>query len=868
MTSRSRSRTGGRILPHERDADDTVAILGSDLQVQDAHRAAVRATEQKDKELKTKRDMRNRIQHIYKFWETEYPDYYGIGTKGLTDAELSDPDQFHHRNKRDLQYTGMNVKMVKAFLGSKKFKDSGKMNGFSNIRKYHDAILHGAKCANVRLPREYYEEINKFLDAYKKETRQGRKEGKLDEREADPISKSLFRSILTWALDSKNIYVWVFSLLQWNCMARSINIGVLAFHNFRCGEDNIVCCYDKTKADQAGEKVHDKHMYANPYDPLVCCHLALGVWLSLNSAQFVETENFFNASTNEENAASQRYCSQLVELFRKHADALQAFIRANHANAHGIRKGSATSASSGTTCPPPVSSIAARGEWSLGKVLDLYWHFAEPGDHYLGRILAFLDETSEKFAVLPPHFSMVDPMADKRVKEAMVLMFGHILSTWANTEVHPTGILLRCLASVVWHIEYLQEYIRKVPGHPFGSISLLNDPELVAYLKTVVTLEPCGQVTAASGIPPHIKQAVKTNEILEACKKMLETMGDMTNVVQSSVSQAFEDKAIENGQLTADRVIGILDSFKEKIVKEVGEKIQAIDSVRTPTDRDNGPQTEGRSNQNRRAPPHREYIHSDGKTYSVPEKFDFPSNARLDSGWNLWLVGMPGHETTDDLGNSQSTPVRPFRLLEPVMLPAKLKTKYSLHWRPIFQLMEQAPGLILREPAEINAEYLQESFQAANNHLKTRVGYVFQNRKAKPATWVLSTWSKKVSHSEIVKHGTDEDRANLPSENRFNRPRQQKRRNRGLSSSNRVRRRARANAIGRSGAGGTAGGGRTSTSATIMAVSGEQPLPDPGPLTERQRAREREHDALNTADIRGDRFVIETANQARFRVGY
>jgi hypothetical protein len=39
-------------------------------------------------------------------------------------------------------------------------------------------------------------------------------------------------------------------------------------------------------------------------------------------------------------------------------------------------------------CPPPVSSIAARGEWSLGRVLDLYWHFAEPGDTFLGCILA------------------------------------------------------------------------------------------------------------------------------------------------------------------------------------------------------------------------------------------------------------------------------------------------------------------------------------------------------------------------------------------------------------------------------------------------------------------------------------------------
>jgi hypothetical protein len=59
----------------------------------------------------------------------------------------------------------------------------------------------------------------------------GKKDGMLDEQEADPITWSLFRKILQRALDGKNIYLWVFSILQWNCMARSINIGVLALHS-------------------------------------------------------------------------------------------------------------------------------------------------------------------------------------------------------------------------------------------------------------------------------------------------------------------------------------------------------------------------------------------------------------------------------------------------------------------------------------------------------------------------------------------------------------------------------------------------------------------------------------------------------------
>jgi hypothetical protein len=64
----------------------------------------------------------------------------------------------------------------------------------------------------------------------------------------------------------------------------------------------------------------------------------------------------------------------------------------------------------GTTLPPPPSSIAAQGKWSLGRILDFYWHFAEPGDHYLGCCLADLDPNSEDFAILPPHFTVSNPI--------------------------------------------------------------------------------------------------------------------------------------------------------------------------------------------------------------------------------------------------------------------------------------------------------------------------------------------------------------------------------------------------------------------------------------------------------------------------
>jgi hypothetical protein len=137
-------------------------------------------------------------------------------------------------------------------------------------------------------------------------------------------------------------------------------------------------------------------------------------------------------------AAFQRYCGQLSELFKGNNDNLQG---SDHANSHGIRKGSATKVTSGTTLPPPTSSIAAQGEWSLGRILDIYWYEAEPGDHYLGRCLAGLDPNSEDFTILSPHFTVGNHMENVRIREAVELMYGPPLQQWAGTkDSDPTAL--------------------------------------------------------------------------------------------------------------------------------------------------------------------------------------------------------------------------------------------------------------------------------------------------------------------------------------------------------------------------------------------------------------------------------------------
>jgi len=174
----------------------------------------------------------------------------------------------------------------------------------------------------------------------------------LDEKEVDPVIWAIFKLILKWAVESGCMLILIYSLLQWNCMERSKNIGELAYHKFTTGDDFIKIRYDKTKADQDGENIRDKHVYANPFKPLVCPILALGVWLTLETNILGSTTSLFGVENVGADVPTNKYTSSLSQLLQKNIDGVGEYIRKNHTNAHGIRKSSASYATSGPAYTP------------------------------------------------------------------------------------------------------------------------------------------------------------------------------------------------------------------------------------------------------------------------------------------------------------------------------------------------------------------------------------------------------------------------------------------------------------------------------------------------------------------------------------
>ena len=74
----------------------------------------------------------------------------------------------------------------------------------------------------------------------------------------------------------------------------------------------------------------------------------------------------------------------------------------------------------------------------MGKVLNVYWHFGDTGDCYLGRVLAGLDPNGDKFDVLPAHWITDEPTANEDIMEGLNCCFSTILQKWGTTDKNPS----------------------------------------------------------------------------------------------------------------------------------------------------------------------------------------------------------------------------------------------------------------------------------------------------------------------------------------------------------------------------------------------------------------------------------------------
>ena len=122
-------------------------VVGGDIGLQNLHRVQIQETEGNRRKLKTIHEHRNRLLVIINWLKQEYPDYADAGgVVQISQEMIENPSFYQHNNTEDLAYAGINVTLIKAFLGSVKRNANGKICSYDeHIRKFHDAILFGAE---------------------------------------------------------------------------------------------------------------------------------------------------------------------------------------------------------------------------------------------------------------------------------------------------------------------------------------------------------------------------------------------------------------------------------------------------------------------------------------------------------------------------------------------------------------------------------------------------------------------------------------------------------------------------------------------------------------------------------------------------
>jgi hypothetical protein len=768
--SRSRSRQSATNNDDESAMDDDTTIATefniTELELRPEHHANIATTTDHSEKEATRNEYRNRLQRMVDWCRLNYPEHAAELIRPITDDELSDPRKHFHKQKEDFVYEKLSVNFVLAFMASHRTVNpdgTGMARSFEHVRKFQDAIVFGARERGVVISMIFRQKVSTYLSSFKKERRVAARKGLTEEHDADPLHFPLYSKLCMWFIVDSNPFAWVYQVLLWNCMGRSSSVDRLGLHNLKLGTDSLIVTYDDSKTDNTGERVHPKNIYANPYNPSISPFLSLAVWCALSPDQFNRTDSLFLHKGTELGVATRKFGMQLRTVLKNNTEEVATHGDGDRIKAHSARKGTATFLTAGTTDPPPLPSVGHRGEWSLGKVQDIYFNFAQPGDHYIGRMLAGLDSTSSTFGVLPPHFTC--GIENNDVKEALYSCFGGILNSRPNV-VNLPGTFLLLLASIVYHEKWLVGFVSRNNNHAFANILILQNHELLVKIRPLLTILPSENMPRSTGIPTHINMQHKLDLILMNNVQFLEQLRQQSEVIRDSVQNAIHENDINSGNVTMNVLREELQGHHHSIIDFITKNLANVsvdcrDEVNNTVDFSEPEELDFVDEIWSRAPENPIYQYN-GQFWDVAKSWKFNKLPTRRIGWEYWLKGQPGN-ILFVRGIQKKAPVKAYRKLIGKRLPTKPRGVYYSNWKIIFDYMEQCPNLNIPDnPTEITPDFIESSYKKATEYMEERLSFIFEGENVNCDTWSVATWSKHVASCTITNKGTENDKECLP----------------------------------------------------------------------------------------------------------
>lgn len=458
----------------------------------------------------------------------------------------------------------------------------------------------------------------------------------------------------------------LFVLLCWNLMARSCSVDRICLPHLDWSNDalTIMFCHTKTNQTGEGKGLHARHIYANPRRPHICPILALGIYLITSAARPTGSKLFHSSREYD------RVLSGLRKTIKTIGARLFELVGLDPEEwgLHSPRKGAASYGSNGP-CAVHKSINDNRGGWAQAGQGDTYYGYVPEGDQLIGRVLACLPMNSTDFAILPPMFA--DVILSPTVMEAIKIMFPSYLKTGGGEKEDEKGyiplrVLSFCLASVVYHFDWLSATITK--HHPLRSTPLFTDAGLKNQLRALVVCKCAGpdDVMQPTGVPDTINHMIAIEragreiqnvahnirelkaQASEQAERIIGSLGGKIQDLGDFVLIELDKRQVESHltphgmrEVAKEVVSDVLqknqlDKIGDKLdalIKTVGKQMESVPAVAV----SEGQVVDGVA-ENVNAP-ERTYVWG-GKIRLLPEDFSLPRESHPPSlMWNLYICG-------------------------------------------------------------------------------------------------------------------------------------------------------------------------------------------------------------------------------------
>ena len=439
------------------------------------------------------------------------------------------------------------------------------------------------------------------------------------------------------------VFGWSFLTLMWSLMSRSDNVDKLCLHHLRREGDSIIVTEQGSKSDQKGEKVVEKHVYANPYEPAICPFLTLALWTFMRPAG--GTQQLYPGSDSKG-----RFCSQLQSVLADTDETQRAEIgEIKDVGAHSSRKGGASTVLS-QAGGPAVSSVCHRMSQNMG--LQSRYLFSLPsGDSVVGRMVTGLPFTDFKFAVLPPHFNTATTGL------LTVDFWRTIVPGYDDFPTSFKGCLPFLLASLLHHEQWLRENLCSNHGIFSCPVFTLNCQLMALRAGLLLGIGKCDDTgMVATGIPPHLAIAKEVNALTVIVELLSDKYGKLEDFMANVLPGRISEHIRASVNIEGDQVqLRDLDQRDLSMRTFIGEQFAAHRALQEAQIASNAAVLNA-ANQRQNGVIENgwwqkwgEFGFGDGKY--TPPNWIFPKGISAKAMWMMWLFGNQGDS------------IRPYRLL-------------------------------------------------------------------------------------------------------------------------------------------------------------------------------------------------------------